>query len=295
MANPHDDPSDALYASPPEGFVAARAALARTLRDAGDREGAARVRALRKPTRAAWAVNMVVRERPDAARELAEAAQALREAQSSVLAGGDAAELRAATERGRAAIDALASASPATDGATAEKVRATLHAATIDPTVLAAVLSGRLVHEQLASGFGGLPADDSMVAAPLRVGTGTSGRGARRGSGRAARAGEAGREQRARAREAERERRARARDAERERRARERAAREAVRAQERRRERLRRAQAAEAEAEADVTAARRALDQVESTIAARRADLRAAETRLACARQRREELEGEQR
>jgi hypothetical protein len=65
-----------------------------------------------------------------------------------------------------------------------------------------------------------------------------------------------------------------------------------VRAQERRRERLRRAQAAEAEAEADVTAARRALEQVERTIAARRADLRAAESRLANARQRREELEG---
>src|SRR3954468_24206958 len=156
----------ALYGLPLERFVPERDALAKTLRADGDRDGAAAVKKLPKPTQPAWAVNVAVRDDPAAAEALADAARALQEAQEELLAGGDAAVLRGAAERARAAVDALAAAAPAGSEATAEKVRATLHAATVDPEVLAEVAAGRVVRERVASGFGGLAA--GAAAAPAR-------------------------------------------------------------------------------------------------------------------------------
>ncbi|HEX6580351.1 MAG TPA: hypothetical protein VF195_05715, partial [Actinomycetota bacterium] len=56
---------DELYGLPLERFTAERDALAKELASAGDRDGAARVKALRKPVVAAWAVNLLAREDPD--------------------------------------------------------------------------------------------------------------------------------------------------------------------------------------------------------------------------------------
>ena len=50
---------DALYSEPLETFIAARNALAKALVQAADREGAAVVKALRKPSVAAWALNQL--------------------------------------------------------------------------------------------------------------------------------------------------------------------------------------------------------------------------------------------
>ncbi len=55
------DPEDALYAESPDAFVAARDALAKQLREAGDRAGARRVSAAPADARA-WAIN-VARQR----------------------------------------------------------------------------------------------------------------------------------------------------------------------------------------------------------------------------------------
>jgi hypothetical protein len=52
---------DDLYGVPLDRFVPERAALVRALRSAGEREQAAAVAALRKPSVAAWAVNQLVR------------------------------------------------------------------------------------------------------------------------------------------------------------------------------------------------------------------------------------------
>ena len=49
------DPIDELYGLPLEDFVAQRDALAKRLRADGDRDAAAAVKKLPKPTRAAWA------------------------------------------------------------------------------------------------------------------------------------------------------------------------------------------------------------------------------------------------
>ena len=56
---------DELYGLAPEEFLARRTALAATAKRAGDVGLARQITALRKPTVAAWAVNLLARRRPD--------------------------------------------------------------------------------------------------------------------------------------------------------------------------------------------------------------------------------------
>jgi hypothetical protein len=100
MADDDDLPpgADELYGLPLEEFVAERGALAKRLRADGDREGATRVAALRKPSVAAWTVNQLVRSRRADVAAFTEAAEALRAAQAALLEGrGSAAGLREAS------------------------------------------------------------------------------------------------------------------------------------------------------------------------------------------------------
>lgn len=168
------DPADDLFALPLADFTAARDALAKELRAAGDRPGADAVKRLRRPTVAMWATNLAARERPDDLEELLGAWDALRQAQEHLVAGsGDRAELRAASERQRAAVAAFMKAArdraqehgERLTGAALDKVRETLQVAATDDTVRAALQAGRLERE--ASGttaglFGlGDPASES--------------------------------------------------------------------------------------------------------------------------------------
>ena len=59
------DDADALYGLPLDAFVAERDALAKRLRTDGRGGDADEVKALRKPSVAAWAVNQVVRSQPN--------------------------------------------------------------------------------------------------------------------------------------------------------------------------------------------------------------------------------------
>src|SRR3954451_6494881 len=136
-----DDPH-ALYGLPLEQFVPERDALAKRLRAEKRRDEADEIKALRKPSVAAWAVNQAVRSQPKAARALWDAGDALVAAQDDLLAGrGDAAGLRAADAGERVALDALPDAARGrrTSGGrdlgegAIERVRETLHAAAIDP------------------------------------------------------------------------------------------------------------------------------------------------------------------
>jgi hypothetical protein len=56
---------DALHAGPLADFIRSRDALAKALRANGDREAASAVKALRKPSRPAWALNRIVHQEPD--------------------------------------------------------------------------------------------------------------------------------------------------------------------------------------------------------------------------------------
>jgi hypothetical protein len=247
-----DDPIDELYGVDLEQFVSTRTALAKRLRSDGDREGAAAVGKLVKPTRAAWAVNRLVRDRPQEIGALVEAGEALAGAQEQLLDGAEADVLRGAAEAARRLVDALADEAPV-QGAARDKVRATLHAATVDEEVRAEVAAGRVVREHSASGFGGL---DALLAAGFEAKPGGK------------------RSRPAREPEPEPE-----------------PPRPDPREVRRRRDALRRAKEAEAKAEDAVTGAQRSLDQVESTITARRRDLEEAQAALDDARDRRERAE----
>lgn len=65
-----DELARELYAAAPGDFVATRDRFVREAREAGDRELAAKLRALRRPTQSAWLVNLLVRERPELVEEL---------------------------------------------------------------------------------------------------------------------------------------------------------------------------------------------------------------------------------
>jgi hypothetical protein len=187
---------DRLYALPLDEFVKARDELARSLRSADRRDDATTVKGLRKPTVGAWALNQAVRTRRDDLRELLEAGEALREAQERLLAGGDRAELRDATERERELVSRLGDAAVAIggeagrSGALEPRVRATLHAAALDEGVREELAAGRLVREREPIALGSLavgePESPSGPAKRAAAGRARAEpRRARRGRGRA--------------------------------------------------------------------------------------------------------------
>jgi hypothetical protein len=71
---------DELYSLPREEFTAARKALAKAARTAGDAQAATMIDKLAKPTTAAWLVNRLAREDPSAVSDLTDLGDALREA-----------------------------------------------------------------------------------------------------------------------------------------------------------------------------------------------------------------------
>src|SRR5436190_4045738 len=150
-----------LYRLPRDEFTAARNALAKRLRDDGQREEAEKVRALRKPTAAAWIVNRVGQQAAGDLKKLRSAGDRMRKARTPTeLRTASAAEREAITQLlGR--VEEIAGSQPA---ATIERVRETLHAAAGDPSVGALVTAGCLDKEQRLVGFGGaaLTADDRV-------------------------------------------------------------------------------------------------------------------------------------
>lgn len=157
-----DDVADELYALTPEEFTAARDDAAK--RVDGDLRKA--VKALRKPTASAYVVNALVRER----RVEVEALVALGDEMRDAMTGkGD---VRALTEERRHAIGELVAAGADAAGrvltaAIEQEVAATFEAATADPELGAAVLSGRLVKPLRYAGFGTAPDVGDALATPL--------------------------------------------------------------------------------------------------------------------------------
>ena len=142
------DEADDLYGLPLDEFTKARDALAKRLRGEKRREDAAFVKGLKRPSVAAGAINLAVRR--DGADDLLAAGEELRAAHGALLDGsGDAAAVREATERERAAVRDFAKRALGDDAspATAEKVRATLHAAAVDDEVREQLEAGRLERE----------------------------------------------------------------------------------------------------------------------------------------------------
>ncbi len=160
---PPEDLVRRLYEAPPDGFVAVRTEAAAAARAAGDRATARQIAALRKPTVAAWLVNLLALRRPDLVDELAELAELLREAQRNLR--GE--QLRELSSQRRKAVAALVEqarrlaveAEPGLGRASLPlaDVEATLTAALADADIAEQVRTGRLVRTVALSGFGEVP------------------------------------------------------------------------------------------------------------------------------------------
>jgi hypothetical protein len=152
-----------LYGLPLDRFVPERGTLAKALRKDGQRERAAEISSLRKPSVAAWAVNQLVRTRGGEVAALFDAGDALQHAQSQLLAGrGDGNALREAAVRERDAVGELAelargllsSAGHDLTPTMLDRVSETLHAAAFDEQARAQVKDGCLARELRHIGLG---------------------------------------------------------------------------------------------------------------------------------------------
>jgi hypothetical protein len=158
---------DALYRERPSAFVAGRDRLSKDLRDAGDRDEANRVKALRRPSVAAWLINSAALSDPEVLDEFAEASRRLGEVQGRALEGREDAvtEWRDAAAREREASRAVVEAGLALARDAGEKVSPkalesagdTLQAAAGDSELRDRVMHGRLEREVSAPTLG-LPA-----------------------------------------------------------------------------------------------------------------------------------------
>ena len=149
-----DTAVDQLHAVPLEDFVAERKRLAKELRGAGERESAAQLAKLPKPSAPAWALNQLAREQPESLGEWLDAAEALRDASARAdRSSGDT--LRAAMTAHRDATRRLLAglreharpngrklSEPMLD-----RVRELLQAATADPARAEQLRGGRVVED----------------------------------------------------------------------------------------------------------------------------------------------------
>ncbi|MDQ0827214.1 DNA-binding transcriptional MerR regulator [Arthrobacter sp. B2I5] len=160
------DIADRLYGGPLDDFIAARTAAAKDVARQ-DKQLAAAVRALPKPSVAAWAVNMLARFRPDVLAGLGGLGERMRAAQESLDAPAlrelgrerrsmlaDAVDVArsVAQEQGRSISDAIAA-----------DVEETLRAMTADERAAAAVGSSRLLKVLSADGINDVDLDGAVA------------------------------------------------------------------------------------------------------------------------------------
>jgi hypothetical protein len=184
-----------VYAALPDAFMAVRKGLVAQAKGDGDAAGAAAIGRLRKPSTAAWAVNLLAREEPGLVEELVDLGVRMRTAQSRldtatltslrperdrVVAGVVAAAARLVAEAGR-------TLSPAAQ----DDVRGTVVAALADEQASAAVTSGQLTRALSYSGFGEVDLSEAVVRTSsgsiLSVVRGGTGQATGAGTGRAVR------------------------------------------------------------------------------------------------------------
>ena len=160
--------ADGLYARALGDFTPARDARAKELKAAGEAELARSVKALKKPSLAAWVVDLFVRREADQVEQVLSMGAALREAQAGM--SGD--DLRSLTRQRRqltAAVTQQVRSLAAEEGvkltqSVADQVEATLTAAMIDERCGQAVRSGLLVTALATTGV-----DDVDVAGAVAV------------------------------------------------------------------------------------------------------------------------------
>ena len=154
-----------LYALPPEEFTTARDAAAKQAKAAGDPAAGKELKALRRPSAAAWLVNRLAAEQGALLEQLLALGPALAEAQSA----GHADDLRALGRQRRQLVEAVAgtavsAAGRPVAGPVRDEVVSTLEAALADPSSAEAVRSGRLVRALSYAGFGEVDLSGAVAA-----------------------------------------------------------------------------------------------------------------------------------
>ncbi|MET9800232.1 hypothetical protein [Streptomyces sp. NPDC006368] len=173
--------ADELYGLRPDRFTAARNERVAEARRVGDQSLADRLRALRRPTLAAWASNLLVRRRPEETRSLVALGESLRQAHH----GLDGDRLRELGHRRNVVVTALArearllaaeAGQPVGDDVQHE-VEATLHAALADPEAAEEWAAGRLTRPLSPPvGFTAAALDQVARRPPRREPSSTGGR-----------------------------------------------------------------------------------------------------------------------
>jgi hypothetical protein len=157
---------DRVFGAPLEDFVSERNAVAKELSTAGEEDEAAEVKALKKPSVSAWALNQGVRADRKASKAVLAAAKALEAAQDEALQG-EAAGLRKAQEKQQQTVDAMlevvegAVSGRELSPAMLDRVRETLRAIPGDDELRAEFEEGRVTRDRQAVGFTGGIADVS--------------------------------------------------------------------------------------------------------------------------------------
>ncbi|WP_166355821.1 hypothetical protein [Phytoactinopolyspora limicola] len=158
-----------VYGAPLDEFVISRDTLAH---QATDRDTAARIRGLRKPTVAAWLVNQLARRYPDQLGTLPELGAEMRAATAS----RDGRRLRELSAEGRTLVGELTrharrladEAGQAASTSAIESLETTLHTAMAHPEAAQVVLAGRLTKPLGHAGFGSADALGRTDPAPAR-------------------------------------------------------------------------------------------------------------------------------
>jgi hypothetical protein len=162
-----EDVAQELYGLAPEEFTSARNARVKEARDAGDRDLAAAVQGLRKPTTGAWLLNRFVRRHDDEVAQVLALGERLREAQGTL----GAAELRALDQQRRQLTAAVARQVRSLGEAQGRRVSTqvtadveeTLRSAMVDEAAGRALASGLLTDTFSATGIE--PVDLTRVVA----------------------------------------------------------------------------------------------------------------------------------
>ena len=161
--------ADRLYALSSEEFTDARNLAAR---ECDDKSTAALIKKLRKPSVAAWAVNLLVRREGDQIDAVLELAASLRAAAESL----DGDELRSLTRQRRQLTAALASSARSLareqgvrlTGPVVDQVEGMLTAAMLDPVAAEVIRTGRVLTGFTSTGVSELDVE-AVVALPEHI------------------------------------------------------------------------------------------------------------------------------
>ena len=165
--------AEELYSLVPAEFTGTRNQWAKQTKADGDADLAKRVTELRRPSVAAWVVNMLMRHQGEQMTQVLDVGASLRRAQED-LDGEALRELTrqrrqlttAVTQQGRELAQELGQR---LTEAVADQVQDTLHAAMVDEHAAAAVRSGLLVSALTSTGVGESDVTDA-VAVPAAIG-----------------------------------------------------------------------------------------------------------------------------